>query len=484
MAGRTADAKRELAGLIDAKAEKFTRVSDDIWGYAETRFDLPKSAGALISALESEGFQVQRGAAGMEHAFVATYGEGGPVIGFLAEYDALSNLSQVSGSTEKKPLEAGGNGHGCGHNALGTGVLAAAVGLKDFLAKEGRNRRATIKFFGCPAEESGSGKAFMARDGVFAGTDVMLTWHPWSETRIWGTSSLANYQVYFHFKGTSAHAAAAPELGRSALDAAELMSVGVNYLREHIIQDARVHYAYTNAGGESPNVVQPSASVLYFIRAPKSNQVREIFERVTDIAKGAALMTGTAIEVEWDSACSEYIVNDTLARVMYENMMELGDLEYTASEMDCARGYTDALPDGTADGVARIIKRSFPDIDPDKARAMASEPMQGELFPYAMSDEAMKGSTDVGDASWIAPTAQTLVTCFPTGTSAHSWQWVAAGKSSIVHKGLIYAGKIMAMTALDAIDNPDIVANAKQEHINRLNGEIYNCAIPKDVVPF
>jgi aminobenzoyl-glutamate utilization protein B len=477
------DDKRELIGLIDAKAKIFADVSDKIWGYAETRFDLAKSANLLIGTLEREGFEVERGVSGMKHAFTATYGGGSPVIGILAEYDALSNLSQASDATEKKPLTLGGSGHGCGHNALGTGALAAAVGLKDFLAASRGGAGGTIKLFGCPAEESGSGKAFMARGGVFDGTDIMLTWHPWSETRIWGSSSLANYQVYFHFKGVSSHAAASPELGRSALDAAELMSVGVNYLREHIIQDARVHYAYTDAGGISPNVVQPNASVLYFIRAPKSAQVRGIFERVVDIAKGAALMTGTKMEIEWDSACSEYIVNDALGRVMYENMRELGDLKYSASETDYARGYTAALPDGTADGVAEIIKRSFPDIDPDKAKAMASEPVQGELFPYAMSDDAMKGSTDVGDASWIAPTAQALVTCYPTGTASHSWQWVATGKSSILHKGMIHAAKIMAMTALDAIDSPEIVAEAKREHSKRLNGEIYNCAIPKDVTP-
>ena len=477
------DAKRELAALIDAKARIFTDASDSIWGYAETRFDLKNSADLLIATLKSEGFRVERGAAGMEHAFVASYGQGGPVIGILAEYDALSNLSQACDATEKQPLEADGNGHGCGHNALGAGALAAAVGLKDFLAKSRNGAAATIKLFGCPAEESGSGKAFMARDGVFDGTDIMLTWHPWTETRIWGVSSLANYQVYFNFKGVSAHAAAAPEMGRSALDAAELMSVGVNYLREHIIQDARIHYAYTNAGGASPNVVQPNASVLYFIRAPKSSQVRPIFERVADIAKGAALMTGTKVEIEWDSACAEYIVNDTLARTMHENMRELGELKYSADELDYARKYVATLPEENAKNVAAFIKKSFPDIGQGQADAMASEPVQGELFPYAMSDEAMKGSTDVSDASWIAPTAQTLVTCYPTGTVSHSWQWVASGKSPIAHKGLIYAGKAMAMTALDVIDDPSIAEKARQEHLERLGGERYKCAIPKDVTP-
>jgi aminobenzoyl-glutamate utilization protein B len=473
--------KKKLAALIDAKAGIFTDMSDAVWGHAETRFDLKKSAALLISALEKEGFSVERGVADMEHAFVATFGSGGPVVGILAEYDALSDLSQLSDAIEKKALTPGGNGHGCGHNALGSGALAAAVGLKDFLVSE--RRGGTIKFFGCPAEESGSGKAFMARAGIFDGTDAMFTWHPWTETRMWGFSSLANYQVYFRFKGISSHAASSPERGRSALDALELMSVGVNYLREHIVQEARIHYAYTNAGGGSPNVVQSDTSALYFVRAPKSSQVRRIFERVVDIAKGAALMTGTTMEIEWDSACSEYIVNDALGCVMYENMRSLGGITYSDEEKEYARKYTATLPETSKQGVADLIKKCFDPIDSGKAEEMASESLQGELFPYMMTDSTLPGSTDVGDASWIAPTAQALVTCYPTGTVAHSWQWVAAGKSPIVHKGLIYAGKVIAMTGLDVIDDPKIAERAKAEHLKRLNGEKYACAIPENVRP-
>ncbi|MDR1379665.1 MAG: amidohydrolase [Synergistaceae bacterium] len=475
--------KKTLSNLIDAKAKLFTDVSDSIWEYVETRFALKKSADLLVSTLEKEGFAIERGVAGMEDAFIATYknGDGGPVIGMLAEYDALPGLSQESGVFEKKPLQEGGNGHGCGHNALGTGSLAAAVGLKDFLAADGP--RATVKFFGCPAEEGGSGKAFMARAGVFDGTDVFLTWHPMGETRVWGCSSLANYQVYFHFKGVSAHAAAAPEKGRSALDALELMSVGVNYLREHVIQEARIHYAYTNAGGMAPNVVQAEASALYFIRAPRSSQVKPIFERIVDIAKGAALMSGTTMEIEWDSACAEYIVNDALGRVIYENMRELGDLKFSPEEKEIARRYVATLPEGSNKGVAELIKKSFPDLTTEQVEAMAAEPLQEKLFPYFMTDVPMAGSTDVSDASWIAPTGQLIVGCYPTGAPSHSWQWVACGKSSFVHKGLLYAGKIMAMTALDVIGDPELVVKAKKEHQERLNGEKYACAIPKDVKP-
>lgn len=475
--------KTRLTALIDEKSSIFTNAADKIWGFAETRFDLSHSAELLIDLLEKEGFSVERDVAGVPNAFVATWGEG-PAIGFLAEYDALSNLSQVADATEKRVEIPDGAGHGCGHNLLGVGAVAAAVALKDCLTGEGETQgRAAIKLFGCPAEESGSGKAFMARAGVFDGVSAMFTWHPWAETKVWGFSSLANYQVYFHFKGVSSHAAAAPEHGRSALDAVELMSVGVNYLREHVVQEARIHYAYTNAGGASPNVVQPNASVLYFVRAPKSCQVGPIFERVVDIAKGAALMTGTTMEVEWDSACSEFLVNDTLSRAMYENMCELGDIAYTDKELAYARAFTDTLPETAQKSVASMIARAFAPIPKEQADAMAAIPVQGELFPYALTDAPMSGSTDVGDASWIAPTAQALATCYPTGTVSHSWQWVSTGKSSIAHKGMLYAAKAMAMTALDAIRDPELVRRATEEHADRREGEPYRCPIPNDVKP-
>jgi aminobenzoyl-glutamate utilization protein B len=311
----------------------------------------------------------------------------------------------------------------------------------------------------------------------------MFTWHPWTELKIWGTSSLANYQVCFRFKGVSSHAAAMPEAGRSALDAAELMSVGVNYLREHIVQEARVHYAYLDAGGRSPNVVQSDASVLYFIRAPRSSQVKPIFERVVDIARGAALMTGTTMDIEWDSACAEYVINDTLGKVLYGNMEKLGDIRYTEDELNYARGYVRTLGPGAEERIARMLADSFPSMDRETAESLASGGVLGRLFPYSMTDAAMPGSTDVSDASWISPTAQLLVTCFPAGTAAHSWQWVAAGKSPIAHKGMVYAAKAMAMSALDMICDSELLESAKEEHCRRRGGEVYRCAIPADVKP-
>ena len=475
------DQKKRICELIEEKQAIFTSVSDEIWEYAETRFASPKSADTLCKVLEQEGFQVDRGCGEMDDAFVATYGSGKPVIGILGEYDALPNLSQEAGSPQKAPVVEGGNGHGCGHNALGAGALAGAVGIKAYMQEAGLS--GTIKYFGCPAEESGSGKAFMARAGVFDGLDVILTWHPMTETMIWGCSSLANYQVYFNFKGVSSHAAASPQYGRSALDAAELMSVGVNYLREHIVQEARIHYAYLDAGGISPNVVQPTAKVLYFIRAPHSAQVKEIFERVVDVAKGAAMMTGTTMEVEWDSACAEYIVNDSLAKVMYANMEVLGDLEFSEAEYQFAKQYTDGLDEMSKTTFADKIRSWFPDKSEAEVEALAEKSLMNELVPYSLTDAAMPGSTDVGDASWQAPTAQMLAACYPAGTVAHSWQYVACGKSDFTHKGLIYAGKVIAMTALDVLEKPEIVKQAAEEYNKRTASGKYHCPIPMDVHP-
>lgn len=323
----------------------------------------------------------------------------------------------------------------------------------------------------------------MARAGVFDGLDVILTWHPMTETMIWGTSSLANYQVYFNFKGVSAHAAAAPQYGRSALDAAELMSMGVNYLREHIVQEARIHYAYIDAGSIPPNVVQPTAKVLYFIRAPRSAQVKEIFERVVDVAEGAAKMTGTSMTVEWDSACAEYIVNDSLARVMYANMEILGDKDFSEEEYQSAKQYTDGLDEMSKTTFFNKIRSWFPEKSEAELEALAAKSLMNELVPYRLTDAAMPGSTDVGDASWQAPTAQLMTACYPAGTVAHSWQYVACGKSSFAHKGLLYAGKVIAMTALDVLENPAVIEQAKTEYDKRTAAEQYYCPIPEDVHP-
>jgi aminobenzoyl-glutamate utilization protein B len=473
--------KNLIAGLIDKKAAVFTALNDRVWEYAEIRFGLKKSADAICAALEREGFTVKRGVAGMAHAFTAVWGKGAPVIGILGEYDALPGLSQQAGLTEKKPLVAGGNGHGCGHSALCAGSAAAAVGIKDYMRERGLS--GTVKYYGCPAEESGSGKAYLARARAFKGLDAALTWHPMMENSVWTMSSLANYQIFFSFRGISSHAAASPENGRSALDAAELMSVGVNYLREHIIQEARVHYAYTDVGGGLPNVVQPTSELLYFIRAPKPAQVQSIFERVCDIARGAALMTGTTMSYRWDSAAANYLVNNILGRTMHTNMSALGPVQWTNDELAFARSFQTTLDEATRKNIPATIARYFPKAAPADIEAMAARPMLDDIVPYAESGRVLPGSTDVGDVSWQTPTAQVFTACYPLGTVSHSWQLTACGQSPLAHRGLIQAAKIIALTAADLLENPHLVADAKAEHRKRLAGESYRCPIPPGVQP-
>ncbi|MCD5001880.1 amidohydrolase [Enterococcus saccharolyticus] len=474
------EAKERIIELIEAKKQKFIDAADKIWATPETRFAVEKSVQPFYDVLEEEGFSIEKGLANMEHCFVATYGAGKPVIGILAEYDALGNLSQVADLGEPKAEVQGGNGHGCGHNLLGTGALAGAVGIKDYMAENQLN--GTIKLFGCPAEESGYGKAFMARDGLFDDVDVALSWHPMDISGAWAVSSLAVYQIYYNFKGVSAHAAAAPEHGRSALDAAELMNIGVQFLREHIIDEGRVHYAFMDVGGESANVVQPTASLYYFIRAPKIEQAHEIYQRVNKIAQGAALMTETELEMVFDSACYNYLPNHAVTRVMQENLEQYGSLDLTKEDQAYAKRYYDTLPEPTKESLVARAKAMDPDLSEEEAERLGTLPVSEQIQPLAFS-EATSGSTDVGDVSWVCPTAQVFLGCEPQGTPPHSWQWVANGKSSVAHKGLLAAGKVIATTAYDLFTKPELVEQAKKEHKQTVGSKGYQSAIPAEVVP-
>lgn len=474
------DTEQKIVDLIEAKKQDFIGLADAVWAANETRFDTKESVKEYYRLLEQEGFSIEKGIADMEHAFIATAGNGGPIIGILAEYDALGNLSQEADLGEKKACVIGGNGHGCGHNLLGAGALAGAVGIKDYLQEH--NLPGTIQLFGCPAEESGYGKAFMARDGVFDHLDAALTWHPMDTTSGWGMSSLAVYQVYYNFKGVSAHAAAAPEMGRSALDAAELMNIGVQFLREHVVESARIHYAFMDSGGESANVVQPSASLYYFIRAKKLDQAREIYERINKIAKGAALMTETELEVVFDSACADYIPNKAITGAMYDNLVSIGQLNLTKEELEYEKRYCESLPESAREGLYQRAKKAFPDLPEAEIKELAASPILEKPMPLIFSDE-VQGSTDVGDVSWVVPTAQIFIGCEPQGTPPHSWQWVANGKSAVAHKGLLAAGKVIAKTALDLIVNPELLKQAKEEHQQILNGKQYQSGIPADVKP-
>ena len=318
-----------IQNLVSAKADTAIALAKEIWGYAELSYDEVRSSSALIAALKKEGFSIEEGIAGIPTALTATFsrGSGNPVVGFLAEYDALSGLSQKAACPVQEPIQEGGDGHGCGHNLLGAGSYAAAVALKDYLEKE--NKDGTVIFFGCPAEEGAGSKQFIARAGYFDNVDFAYTWHPATINEVGSWGDVAIMGANFTFDGVAAHAGGEPHLGRSALDACELMNIGCNYLREHMIDTARIHYAYSDPGGTAPNVVQSHAVIKYEVRAPKVSQVQELFTRVVDVAKGAALMTGTKMQYEITMAFSDYVPNRTLGALVDQCMRELGAPDWT-----------------------------------------------------------------------------------------------------------------------------------------------------------
>ena len=475
--------KKEALAAVDREKELLCNTSDAVWDHAETAFQEFESAKILEDALVKEGFQLKTNLANIETAFSGTYGHGKPVIGILGEFDALSGLSQVSGIVEEKALVPGAPGHGCGHNLLGTGSLAAAIAVKEYLEKN--NKEGTVIYFGCPAEEGGSGKGFMARDGVFDELDCAITWHPGDNNIVTVGSSNANYQIFYRFYGKASHAAACPELGRSGPDAVELMNTGVQYLREHVIPEARMHYAITNAGGYSPNVVQPFGEVLYLLRAPQTTQVQEIYERVNDIAKGAALMTGTRVEMQFVKACSNLVDNTTLEEVLQNNLYEVERYPYTAEEMQFSKEIHDSyggLKLNMTDFLSRYEKSKRNEME-DLALEHKDDILNDYIVPLQDNEKAMAGSTDVGDVSWVCPTAQINAVTIPSGTPGHSWQIVSMGKTSVAHKGMMYAGKVMAAAIIDLLENPELIEKAKVEHKKRLGGGSYVAPIPKDVRP-
>ena len=448
------DWKEKIIAGVAAHEAEYIRTADAIWDHPEIHFQEHASSGLLKTLLRTNGFAVEERLDGMPTAFRASWGTGRPVIAFLAEYDALAGMSQQAGATTCTPLEAGQPGHGCGHNLLGTGACAAAITVKELLAAQ--QLPGTVVCFGCPAEETGSAKAFMARDGVFNGLDAILSWHPWDYTGIWPGGSLANVKLQFRFHGKRAHAAASPELGRSALDALELMNVGVQFLREHIPQDARVHYAITDAGGKAANVVQSYAEAVYLVRAARLEQLADIQQRVIDCARGAALMTGTNVEVQFIKGCSNLLLNTELDRLLVSSMEALGAPQYTEEERSFAASLQETL-EHTEDTL-RLISRPCSPADRRSILAHRGESIYGFVAPYAPSEAPLVTiSTDVGDASWFAPTAQMSAAAWPAGTPAHSWQAVAVGKSSMAHKAMLFAARSLALTAQRLMTEPDLL---------------------------
>ncbi len=465
-----------LIEWIETNQKTFTDLSDSVWGFAELGYKEVKSSQLLISALEDAGFTVEKGVAEIPTAFVASYTKGaGPVIGVLGEFDALPGLSQDC-VPFRKPLVNGAPGHGCGHNLLGVAGIASCFALKQAL--DAGDIKGTVRYYGCPAEEGGAAKAFMAKAGLFADVDICLTWHPDALNGTLWANFLANYRVGFKFHGKAAHAAADPYNGRSALDAVELMNVGVNYLREHMIPDARVHYVITNGGGSAPNVVPAEAGSLYSIRAPRTDQLNPLFERVKDIARGAALMTGTELEIELYSGMSNMLLNETVNNVLQKNLEKVGAPKFSQEDVAFAAEISKTIPSDSFEEAAPSYG-----LDADAIFNMKNTLLHESVLPPFKSDIVQPGSTDVGDVSWVVPTGQIITACMVLGTPSHSWQIVAQGRMGIGHKGMLYAAKVMAFGAVEFMQNPELVRKAKEEFKKRRAASDYVSPIPDGLKP-
>ena len=472
--------KDEIEGLIDRRSQAYTDISDAIWGFAEPRFQERESSRIQQEYLSSRGFSVRADLAGEETAFIAEYGSGKPVIAFLGEFDALSSLQQEPDQTEHCPIAGKENGHGCGHHLLGTASAAAADALKTYM--EEHKLAGTIRYYGCPAEENAGGKAYLVRDGYFDDCDIAITWHPYTMSKVMkGGFHLANFRAFFTFHGISSHAAGAPELGRSALDAVEIMDIGINYMREHMIDAARVHGAITNSGGIAPNVIPSEAQILYAIRAPKVTQVKKLYERMCDIARGAALITGTTVDIKQVAAYSNVIENDTLEDIMYENMRHFVPIGYTEEELAYARRFQEVITELDKEGLKDLIS-ILSGRDKEKKRQMEESPMLDFVLERHVSFGG-GGSTDVGDVSWVVPTGKVDINCYAAGTALHSWQAVAQGKAPAAHKGMLTAAKIMACTGAELLEKPELLERIKEDWLEKLDGETYPEPLPKDVKP-
>lgn len=464
--------EQQIIEWLEERQGRFIQMADEIWDNPELALAEFKACKLQSDDLAAEGFTITKNVGDMPTAFMAEYteGEGGPIIGFLGEYDALPQLSQER-SPDQSPIVPDGPGHGCGHNLLGTAALAAANVVKAWLKATGTP--GTVRYYGCPAEETCEGKVFMARAGVFDDLDICITWHPSSVTTVQASSSLAVNNLKFRFKGRTAHAAAQPESGRSALDAVELMNIGVNYMREHMIEKARIHYVITNGGG-APNVVPDEAEVWYFVRAPERYQVEELTDRVRKIAEGAALMTETRMEEIFVAGAYNVLPNMAMVKVMEGVMAELGDMDFTEDEVAFGKRVVEQYPDD-------IRRKVMDNLElPDDAFDAGLWAGYRETRNIG---EVMSGSTDVADVSWIAPTGQIGTTCWALGAPGHSWAHTATGGTSIGHKGMIHAAKGMALTAAKYVLDPALVKEAREEFEAATKDRPYTCPIPADVMP-
>jgi aminobenzoyl-glutamate utilization protein B len=464
------DNRSDIWRGVDAIKPRFIALSDKVWAMPEVCYTEARSAAEHLTELRHQGFRITENVAGIPTAAMGEWGEGGPVIAFLGEYDALPGLSQEAGVAEPRPLEVGGHGHGCGHNLLGSAALLAATAAKDWLAA--RKLPGRVRYYGCPAEEGGAAKTFMVRAGAFDDADIAITWHPSSFWEVVVTPSLANTRADFTFTGRTSHAAASPHLGRSALDAVELMNVGVNYMREHMPSDARVHYALLDTGGIAPNVVQAHARVRYSIRARDLPGMNELVERVHKIAQGAALMTETRMEMRIISAVSNVLPNTPLEQTLHGIMEDLGPPRFDQADEEFAAKIRSTLTEKDIAAVYHAIG-----MDP------TDRPLADFIVPLDARRNPLIGSTDVGDVSWVVPTVQVHAPTVAIGTPFHTWQVVAQGKSPAAHKAMVQAAKAMAGLGVKALNEPDLIAAAKADLRKRTARTPYVSPLPDNVGP-
>jgi aminobenzoyl-glutamate utilization protein B len=437
-------AQRTMLTGLDAHRADYAAIARQIWGFAEVGYQETRSSALLATTLEQAGFRVTRGVVGEPTAFIAEIGSGAPVVAIVGEFDALPGLSQDSTPTAS-PLVPGAAGHGCGHNLFGTASVAAAIAVKEWMTAT--RTAGTLRFYGTPAEEGGSGKVYMVRDGLFRDVDAVVAWHPGDRNQVSVSTTLANITGKFRFKGVSAHAAAAPERGRSALDGVEAMDMMVNMLREHVPSDARIHYVITN-GGRAPNVVPDLAEVYYYARHSNMTVLQDIWARIVNASKGAALGTGTSVELEVTGAVYNVLPNETLAQVQQKNLERVGGVTYDAREREFAEQLQRSLMPGTAVPLSEAAR----------------------IQPLRMGGSG-GASTDMGDVSWVVPTVQLSAATWVPGVAAHSWQAVATGGMSIGAKGMMVAAKTIALTVTDLLVDRATLAKAKAELLERRGPE-------------
>lgn len=452
--------KTKVLKYIDNLGKEISDLCLDIWSHPETSGNEKESANKFREVLRSHGFTIKE-IPGLEHAFIGEYGSGSPVIAVLGEYDALPGLSQKV-DIKYSPVEENGPGHGCGHNLLGSAALGSALAIKGYL--EESKKPGTIRFYGCPEEETLIGKVKMIKRGAFEGCDIALSWHPMNANTALRKAFLANNSIKFRFYGISAHAAQSPESGRSALDAVELMNVGANYLREHVIDEARIHYTITNAGG-APNIVPKEAESWYYVRAPHRKDVEEITERLIKIAEGAALMTETTMEYEIIGGTYELLPNDILFELTYKNMVEVDQPEYTEEELEFAK----ALQETLDPNMVEAEMKKFVSLEGDEKPYIH----QGIVDKDKADTVILAGSSDSGDVSWIMPMNLFLTATWPLGVPAHTWQATAASGSSLGLKGMLYAAKVFTGMAYDLINDPQLVEAAREEFLKRTEKRKY-----------